>query len=305
MSTPSQVPRIRQVRRRVHGVFLLNKPLGISANAALQKVRWLYRAEKAGHTGALDPLATGLLPVCLGEATKFSHFLLDADKRYRARIALGRTTTTADREGDTLSERPVPPLSQGLLTAVLTRFLGEIAQVPPMYSALKKDGRPLYALARQGIEVARAARNVRIHQLTLLDWGRDWLEVDVLCSKGTYVRTLAEDIGQALGCGAHLAALHRTQTGGFELDEGLTIDHLQSLDEAARDALLLPVHAPVADLPRVNLGLAEAIAFGRGQAIFVAGGVVGPVLAFEGNNCLGLAEQGKDGQLQPKRVLVP
>lgn len=299
-------PRVRQVRRRIHGVFLLNKPLGISSNAALQKVRWLFRAEKAGHTGALDPLATGLLPVCLGEATKFSHFLLDADKRYTARIQLGRTTTTADREGETLAEFAIPVLDRALLEAVLAQFLGTIQQVPPMYSALKKDGRPLYELARQGIAVARPARPVQIHALSLLDWGTDWLAVDVHCSKGTYIRTLAEDLGQALGSGAHLASLHRTQTGPFVLDESLTIEHLEALSEPEREALLLPVYAPVASLPRQTLSRTEALAFAQGQSLWIPGLPTGAVLAFDDTGaCLGLAEQGDDGRLQPKRVLVP
>ena len=240
-------------RRPVHGVFLLNKPLDISSNGALQRVRWLFRAEKAGHTGALDPLATGLLPICLGEATKFSHYLLDSVKRYQTTVKLGKTTTTGDVEGDILQERDVPKLTQEKIEQVLAQFRGDIFQVPPMYSALKKHGKPLYELARQGIVIEREPRPIQILALNLIGFTQDSLTLDVTCSKGTYIRVLGEDIGEALGCGGHLSALHRTATGSFDLIPEYTIEQLERLTEQEREALLLPVYAPVEHLPRVNI----------------------------------------------------
>lgn len=204
------------VRHRVDGVLLLDKPVGLSSNAALQKAKWLLAALKAGHTGTLDPFADGLLPLCFGEATKFSAFLLDSDKRYRATMRLGITTTTGDPEGEVLTERPVEVRCDEM-TAVLPRFLGEIAQVPPMHSALKHQGRPLYEYARAGIEIDRPPRQVRIAALDLLECVPPRVVFDVQCSAGTYVRTLAQDIGAALGCGAHLTGLTRTAAGGFDL----------------------------------------------------------------------------------------
>jgi tRNA pseudouridine55 synthase len=189
-------PKIQ--RRHLSGVFLLNKPLGISSNAALQRVRWLYRAEKGGHTGALDPLASGLLPICLGEATKFSHYLLDSTKRYQTTIYLGHSTTTGDVEGDVLFEQAVPELTQAKIEQVLATFVGDIQQVPPMYSALKKEGRPLYELARKGIEIEREARPITIEALELLSFTENSLTLDVTCSKGTYIRVLGEDIAKEL-----------------------------------------------------------------------------------------------------------
>lgn len=218
-------------RRHISGVFLLNKPLGLSSNAALQKVRWLYRAQKAGHTGALDPLATGLLPICLGEATKFSHYLLDSTKRYQTTVRLGQTTTTGDVEGDILQERPIPVLSKELIEQTLEKFRGDIQQVPPMYSALKKEGKPLYELARKGIEIERETRPVTIYALELIEFTENSITLDVTCSKGTYIRVLGEDIGEVLGCGGHLTMLHRIQTGHFELIPSYTIEYLESLME--------------------------------------------------------------------------
>ncbi len=200
---------------------------------------------KAGHTGALDPLATGLLPVCLGEATKFSHYLLDSTKRYQTTVRLGQTTTTGDVEGDILQERPVPVLTEELIEQTLEKFRGDIQQVPPMYSALKKEGRPLYELARKGIEIEREARPVMIYALELVEFTENSITLDVTCSKGTYIRVLGEDIGEALGCGGHLTMLNRTQTGHFELIPSYTIEYLESLNEEQREALLLPVYASV------------------------------------------------------------
>jgi tRNA pseudouridine55 synthase len=245
--------RPRIARRAVHGVLLLDKPLGLSSNDALQKAKRLYRAEKAGHTGTLDPLATGLLPLCFGAATKFSQASLDADKAYRATLWLGRTTTTGDAEGEVLCERAAN-VSREQVEAACARFVGAITQVPPMHSALKHEGRTLYSLARAGIEVERAPRAVTIHAIEIVDLAQDRLTLDVRCTKGTYIRTLAEDIGEALGCGAHLAALRRTASGGLTLAKAHSLEELAALDEAARDALLLPADAPLADWPEVRLG---------------------------------------------------
>jgi tRNA pseudouridine55 synthase len=246
-------PRARIPRRSIHGVLLLDKPLGLSSNDALQKVKRLYRAEKAGHTGTLDPLATGLLPLCFGAATKFSQASLDADKAYRATLTLGVTTTTADGEGDVLRERPVD-LLPAQVEAACARFVGPIDQVPPMHSALKHEGRALYDYARQGIDVERAPRRVTIHRLDVVEWRHDRLVIDVRCSKGTYVRTLAEDIGEALGCGAHLSALRRTASGPLRLDRAHTLEALEAATEGERDSWLLPADSMLADWPEVRLG---------------------------------------------------
>jgi tRNA pseudouridine55 synthase len=256
-----QANRPRIPRRAVHGVLLLDKPLGLSSNDALQKAKRLYRAEKAGHTGTLDPLATGLLPLCFGAATKFSQVSLDADKTYRATLQLGTTTTTADAEGEVLLQREVN-VTRAQLQAVIERFTGPIRQVPPMHSALKRDGKALYEYARAGIEVEREARAVTIHRIAIVDddtAGADhrWT-IDVRCSKGTYIRTLAEDIGEALGCGAHLAALRRTETGGLTLGQALTLEQLAGMDEAQREAALLDADALLADWPVVRLGDEDA-----------------------------------------------
>lgn len=251
--------RQRQVRRALHGVLLLDKPLGWSSNDALQKAKWLLRAEKGGHTGTLDPLATGLLPLCFGAATKFSQVSLDADKAYRATLKLGQRTSTGDLEGEVVEERPVAT-DRAAIEATCARFTGAIDQVPPMHSALKKDGKALYEYARAGVEVERAPRRVSIHTIDIVDWqdATTTLVIDVRCSKGTYIRTLAEDIGAALGCGAHLAALRRTGTGTLRIDEALTLAQLEAMDEAGREERLLPPDALLADWPSVALDHAEA-----------------------------------------------
>ncbi|UCU96674.1 tRNA pseudouridine(55) synthase TruB [Hydrogenophaga taeniospiralis] len=244
----------RVQRRPVHGVLLLDKPLGLSSNQALQKAKWLLRAEKAGHTGTLDPLATGVLPLCFGAATKFSQLHLDADKTYETTVRLGLKTSTGDAEGDVIETRPVT-CTAGQVVEVLDRFMGPIAQVPPMHSALKKDGKPLYEYARDGQTVKREARQVVIHDLDLLDMQLDGdapsLQLRVRCSKGTYIRTLGEDIGEALGCGGHLTMLRRTATGPFDATQCITLDALASETEDQRLAHLAPVqvllegHVPV------------------------------------------------------------
>ncbi|QIZ62776.1 tRNA pseudouridine(55) synthase TruB [Acinetobacter indicus] len=294
-------PKIQ--RRPVHGVFLLNKPLGISSNAALQKVRWLYRAQKAGHTGALDPLASGLLPICLGEATKFSHFLLDSTKRYQTTIQLGHSTTTGDVEGEVLLEAAVPALTEENILTVLAQLTGDIQQVPPMYSALKKEGRPLYELARKGIEIERDARPISIYALELLGFTDDSITLDVTCSKGTYIRVLGEDIAKALGSYGHLTYLHRIQTGHFDLIPSYTLDYLESLSEAEREALLLPVYAPIEHFPQVQVPEGRAEYFCRGMESNIDHAAATQVLVFEGEKCLGLAEITDKKRLVPKRVL--
>ena len=237
-------PRTRVQRRPVHGVVLLDKPLGLSSNQALQKVKWLLRAEKAGHTGTLDPLASGVLPLCFGAATKFSQQHLDADKVYETTVRLGVRTTTGDAEGEVIEQRPVQ-CSVGQVVEVLDRFMGPIVQVPPMHSALKKDGKALYEYARDGETVEREPRQVVIHDLELLDMelqgDAPHVRLRVACSKGTYIRTLGEDIGLALGCGGHLTALRRVQTGPFGIDACLNLSQLEALSEDERLAALQPI----------------------------------------------------------------
>jgi tRNA pseudouridine55 synthase len=250
-------PRPRIARRAVHGVLLLDKGLGVSSNLALQQAKRLFRAEKAGHTGTLDPLATGLLPLCFGAATKFAQLSLDADKRYLATLQLGRTTTTGDGEGTVVLERPVD-VDRPAFEAACAGFVGTLRQVPPMHSALKHEGKPLYDYARAGIDIEREPRSVTIHSIAVVEGEGDRWTIDVACSKGTYVRTLAEDIGEALGCGAHLAALRRTGSGRLHVEDALTLDQLADLSPAALDASLLPADALVADSPTVRLVAEDA-----------------------------------------------
>ena len=290
-------------RRAVNGVFLLNKPLGISSNAALQRVRGLYRANKGGHTGALDPLASGLLPICLGEATKFSHYLLNSTKRYQTTIYLGHSTTTGDTEGEVLLEKAVPVLSEEKIQQVLADFTGDLQQVPPMYSALKKDGRPLYELARQGIEIEREARPMTIDAIELLSFSENSLTLDITCSKGTYIRVLGEDIAQALGTYGHLTYLHRIRTGHFDLIPSYTIEYLESLSELEREVLLLPVFAPVDHFLKIQAPEGRAEYFSRGMESNIEHEAAAEVLVFEGEKCLGLAEITDRKRLVPKRIL--
>ena len=252
-----QPQRVRIQRRAVHGVLLLDKPLGLSSNDALQKAKRLYRAEKAGHTGTLDPLATGLLPLCFGAATKFSQISLDADKRYLATLKLGITTRTADAEGEVLQTREVS-VTREQVEQACARFSGPISQVPPMHSALKRDGKPLYEYARAGIEVEREARLVTIHRIDILGGQDDVWTLDVRCSKGTYIRTLAEDIGAALGCGAHLSGLRRTGSGPLTLEAAYTLEQLAAMTEDQRDAALQATDMLLADWPVVRLDSEDA-----------------------------------------------
>ncbi|MBI3369312.1 MAG: tRNA pseudouridine(55) synthase TruB [Burkholderiales bacterium] len=251
-------PRANKIpRRALHGVLLLDKPLGWTSNDALQKAKGMLRAEKGGHTGTLDPLATGLLPLCFGGATKFSQVSLDSDKTYRATLTLGRRTSTGDLEGEVTCEQPVS-VDRAAIDVALARFVGAIDQVPPMHSALKKDGKALYEYARAGQEVERAPRRVTIHAITLLQWQAQTLVIDVKCSKGTYIRTLAEDIGQALGCGAHLSALQRTACGPLSLQRAISLPALEQLSEVEREALLLPPDALLSEWPAMALDADEA-----------------------------------------------
>lgn len=301
--------RRRNRGRNISGVLLLDKPVGMTSNAALQAVKRLYHANKAGHTGSLDPLASGLLPVCLGEATKISGFLLSADKRYRAVCKLGVITTSGDADGEVVEQREIGKLDQSRVLEVLMHFMGDIKQVPPMHSAIKKDGTPLYKLAHQGIEIEREARDVTIHQLDLVRLTDGELEIEVLCSKGTYIRTLAEDIGEMLGCGAHISGLRRTGVGALESLEMHTLEELQAIAEDdgrdALDRLLLPIEMALPDWPEVQLSEDASFYLCQGQAVFV------PQLKESGwvrlygrdKRFLGLGTVLDDGRVAPKRLL--
>jgi tRNA pseudouridine55 synthase len=299
--------QLKRVKRAIDGLLLLDKPLGYSSNQALQQVKRLYQAAKAGHTGSLDPLATGLLPVCLGEATKFSHFLLDADKSYRALIQLGSTTTTGDAEGEVLTRAQVN-VSPALLQETLSKFVGPIEQVPPMYSALKHQGKALYEYAREGQEVARLARLITIFDIKLnnFDQASNRAEIDVVCSKGTYIRTLAEDIGQALGCGAHLAGLRRLTTAHFSLQNAYTLEQLEAMSLDERDEALLPVESSVQDLPSVELDDDSAYYLLQGQSVWKSGFKINGLFRIyqESGRFLGLGELDADGKVAPKRLLA-
>jgi tRNA pseudouridine55 synthase len=249
--------RPRIARRAVHGVLLLDKPLGLSSNDALQKAKRLFRAEKAGHTGTLDPLATGLLPICFGAATKFSQVSLDADKAYRATVRLGQTSSTFDGEGDLSTALPVA-LDRARIDAACVALTGMQDQMPPMHSALKKDGKALYEYARAGVEVERAARRITIHAIDVVDWHDATLVIDVRCTKGTYIRTLAHELGQQLGCGAWLAGLRRTGTGPLAVEQAVSLEALAGMTEAARDTLLRPADCLLAEWPQIRLDESEA-----------------------------------------------
>jgi len=282
----------------------------MSSNAALQRVKRLFFAKKAGHTGSLDPIATGVLPVCLGEATKVSGFLLDARKGYFSTVKLGQRTTTADIEGEVIETRPVPELDEAKVNAVLEQFRGEIDQLPPMYSALKRDGKPLYELARQGIEVERELRRVTIYSLKLVALRRDEIDIEVICSKGTYIRTLAEDIGEVLGCGAHVQVLNRTLVGEFTLDKTVTLEQLEAMrDEGPAedlDQLLLPMDSALGDWPQINLTDDMAYFVRQGQAVQVPKAPThGLVRLYAGQErFLGIGHILDDGRVAPKRLLA-
>lgn len=294
--------------REVNGIVLLDKPLGRTSNAALQTVKRLYGAKKAGHTGSLDPLASGLLPLCFGDATKVSHFLLEADKLYRVAIKLGVKTTTGDAEGEVISVKELTGIDPAELQEVLRRFTGAIQQVPPMHSALKYQGQPLYKLAHQGIEVERQARSVVIHELLLLRCEGDVLELEVACSKGTYIRTLAEDIGEALGVGAHVTVLRRTATGPFRAEQMVSLEQLQAAAAEgfhSLDRFLLPMETALEQWPEVCLSDDLAHYLRQGQAVFV------PKAPTQGwvklrtadHRFLGVGCVLDDGRVAPKRLI--
>lgn len=312
--------------RLVNGILVLDKPTGISSNAALQKIKRLYQAQKAGHTGSLDPLATGVLPICLGEATKVSHYLLDADKRYRATCLLGAVSTTGDSDGDIMDHKPVPDLNKSEILSLLASFEGQCDQTPPMFSALKHNGRPLYEYARKGIEIERKSRCITLFQIKLLDFSiadKDsdapaFIEIEVHCSKGTYIRTLCEDIGKAIGCGAYISALRRIDSGPFSLAQAITIeelyeqfnpdDVLNETQQKQMDQLLLPVETAIEQLPAVSLNEEQFERIQHGMTLEITPSV----LALENsenyrlyfnNTLIALAVLDKNGHLKPKRLL--
>lgn len=300
----------KRKRVPVHGVLLLDKPEGMSSAQALAKAKWLLNAEKAGHTGTLDPFATGLLPLCFGEATKFSSDLLDADKTYEATIRLGITTTTGDPEGEVIETRGVN-VQRDQIEAVLGSFRGPIDQIPPMYSALKRDGKPLYAYAREGKTLEREARAVTIHELELVAFASPDLQIRVRCSKGTYIRVLGEDIGRALGCGAHLIALRRISTSNLSIADGLTLASLEALSDADRKNKLLPVDSLLSELVTVVLPSVLASRFKQGQRIALQREAVdfpadyyGRIRVIDdGQALLGVAQLSPEGVLQPERLI--
>ena len=294
--------QVKKTWKQVDGVLLLDKPLGLTSNDALQKARRLFSAAKGGHTGTLDPLATGLLPLCFGEATKFSADLLDADKTYEAVLKLGVTTDSGDAEGAVTGTVAVN-VAESAILSVLPRFIGNIQQIPPMHSALKRNGRPLYELARQGIEVERAPRAVTIHAIDCLVFAGDMLTLRVACSKGTYIRVLAADIGQALGCGAHLAALRRTAVGDLDLAGAVTLAELEALDEAGRVGRLQPVNALLQSLPIMTVEGEVAERFRHGNPVDLHPGLAGKIRVYAGGRLIGVGEPGSDGRLWPKRLV--
>ena len=294
----------KSLKREIDGVFLLNKPLGFSSNQALKKIQWLFIAKKAGHTGTLDPMASGLLPICIGEATKFSHRLLEANKTYIATIQLGVTTTTGDQEGEVVNQKDVV-LKPNQLEETLQKFTGDITQIPPMFSALKFEGKPLYEYARQGIEIERKSRQVTIYDITLNKIEESIVILEVSCSKGTYIRTLAEDIGHALGCGAYLKGLERTQTGNFQLSDALTIEAIEAMSMASREETLLPVDALLEGLSSIKLTLTETEAIKKGQAIDFNGKNDNELRLYGASGqFLGVGQPDLQGRLFPKRLIA-
>ena len=294
----------------VDGILLLDKPLGISSNAALQKVRYLYNAKKAGHTGSLDPLATGVLPICFGQASKVTPYLLDADKSYRCIAQLGITTTTGDKEGDVLQEREVTSFNEKEVETVLEAFRGDVQQIPPMYSALKHNGQPLYKLARQGIDIKRKPRDVTIHELVLIEKSEDTIMLDVRCSKGTYIRTLAQDIGETLGFGAHLSMLRRTHVSPFNCEKLYTIEDIEKLAEDGKlEEALLPIDTALQELPSLKLNEAETKLMRNGIKVKKADTPNADMIRLYNQNdtFIGIGKQSKNEndeiQIAPRRMM--
>jgi tRNA pseudouridine55 synthase len=302
------VAQVKRIRRNVSGIILLDKPLGFTSNAALQKVRWLLNAEKAGHTGSLDPLATGVLPLCFGEATKFSQYLLDSDKAYETVAQLGETTTTADAEGEVLLTREVT-VGRADVEAALPAFRGLISQIPPMYSALKRDGQPLYKLARAGEVVEREARSVTIARLELLEHEQTRVRLAVDCSKGTYIRTLVEDLGEKLGCGAYVAELRRTQAGPFTLAQTVTLEELERVHaeggNEAVDRFLMPSDSGLQDWPLLQFSEASAHYWLHGQAVRAPEAPRFGMVRVQDHNgrFIGIGEVSEDGRIAPRRLI--
>ncbi|GGA84960.1 tRNA pseudouridine synthase B [Neiella marina] len=306
----------RRKGRPVDGVILVDKPTGMSSNGVMIKVRGMFAAQKAGHTGALDPLATGMLPICLGEATKFSQFLLDADKKYRVVARLGQRTTTSDADGDLVSEKPVA-VTEAQVEQALVQFRGDIQQVPTMFSALKHEGKPLYHYARQGIHIDRPARPIHVFSFEIVALDDVWLTMDVHCSKGTYVRTLVDDLGEVLGCGAHVAELRRTHVAHYPTEQMMTLEQLQALRDKADsaelpageflDQHLLPMDSPVVALPEVELDHQSCDFVRQGRTVQVGfGAPQGQVrIKSECGEFLGVGDVSDEGQLAPKRLVVP
>jgi len=294
----------RKTGRDVHGIVLLDKRLGVSSNQALQEVKRLFNANKAGHTGALDPLATGLLPLCFGEATKVSALMLDDDKRYLVTIQLGVMTDTGDSEGKVVAEMPVPPLDNHRLLDCLAEFVGEIEQVPPMYSALKHQGKKLYELARAGKTVERQARRIKIYDLQLVaaDFERRCLTLDVSCSKGTYIRSLAEDIGHRLGSCASVTMLRRTAAGMFGIGQAYTLEALQAMNPEQLQGVLIELDQPLLGMPEIALTAEQAERVRQGQRIRVAEAAAERVRIYSPECFLGLGEISMDGKLAPKKL---
>lgn len=307
--TPQTDFSLNHTRRKVSGVLCLDKPPGITSNTALQIVKQLYKAKKAGHTGSLDPLASGMLPICFGEATKFSQFLLEADKTYEVTAKLGLRTTTSDSEGEVVCERPVPSFTEKHLETILEKFRGDIQQIPSMFSAIKYQGQPLYKLARKGITVPRQARTLKIFQLDLLAINKDTISLYIHCSKGTYVRTLIDDIGEALGCGAHVTVLRRLNVGPYQPQEMISLQQLRNCYEsgsiAALDQYLLPIESIIRHLSPIQINHSLEFYLRQGQSIMVSRAPLSGLVRFHLPNgeFAGVGEVQKDGKVAPKRML--
>ena len=292
----------------VNGILLLNKSAGVSSNQSLQKVKRIYNAKKAGHTGSLDVPATGLLPICFGEATKVSEYLLRSDKKYFARCRLGETTTTGDAEGDLLERKQIPPSNKLKLEEVLENFIGEIKQTPPMFSALKHQGVRLYKLAYKGISVERKSRCIKIYKINLLNRGSDFFDIEVTCSKGSYIRTLVEDIGKKIGCGAHVLTLNRKISGPFHESDSITLEEIENIarnNPVALSDLLLPMDTALKDIPQIQLKNEEVFSITRGQSINTNGShKCGKLRMYDSSRqFIGLGEITKDGRVSPKRLI--
>jgi tRNA pseudouridine55 synthase len=299
----------RRKGRSISGIIVLDKAVGLSSNMALQEVKWLFEANKAGHTGSLDPLATGVLPLCLGEATKVSQFLLNSDKRYRARIKLGIRTDSADSEGQVIAQCDEVNVSREQVEQALQSFKGETQQIPPMHSALKVDGVPLYKLAREGKTISREARSICVYELELTDFQGDEIELEITCSKGTYIRTIADDLGQDLGCGAHIIALRRLQAGAFTEADCVSTDALREVKEKhgmdRLDQNLIPMDRAIEDLPEVNLPSIAASQFKNGQSVLVRHlPEEGLVRLYEEEQFIGIGCIDDDGKVAPKRLIL-